>query len=297
LALGAAWLALPQVPIGNAPFTEDTLQDARLLYEPTQGLALCAAAALAAMSARAGAAWVGGLAVGSLVLAAGNAVPWTEVLRASRALVRGVREWRGEAFTERWIVGVPRIHEGAHFFLEPEPVLVPPLFDSDLAARVHVATPERVALLVERLDAAGRRSETVTTWALERGPAGAFALLPVAPPALPAPLGPGVELRASVCSGFLARPGGDLEVALALAVGETAALPVVLAFELRSRVDGRALTYTRHGADAAGASVRSVALPLPPDAVPGAWEVAVGVAGTPPRGIGRVAVAPPHRWP
>ncbi len=149
IAFVVAWLALTMAPIYKAPFTEASLQDSRLLYEPTLPTVLLLTFGLAAI-ARSG--WRRSarvlcalIVVGYPLLLQGNMEPWLQMGRVSRSLDHWARSlsesssqsYSENAFTDRWVADFPVVVDGAYLFLSQAPPFVMLEVDPTVRARLH----------------------------------------------------------------------------------------------------------------------------------------------------------------
>ncbi len=160
-----AILALALLPGFAAPFTAATLQDSRLLYEPTAVLVIALAVALARIrTQRKRTATV--LAVGLALVFGGiawrNAAPWLRAGRVSAGIHAGLVAWQSEDFaTGRWVVDLPVVLDGAYLFLgDAEPFLDPRLDPTKTARLVGVRETRFAKVLHE----AERREQALASW-------------------------------------------------------------------------------------------------------------------------------------
>lgn len=173
LALVAFWLLGLFGLLYNAPFEVHTLQDSRLLYEPTAALCLGLGLAVAGLAARPAGSAVAVLALLFGAFAWRNAEPWLRAGATASTFAAVAEEWRDQDFERRLIADVPRVDDGAYVFFSDPPSLETPFHPAEVVERVelfHTHEWERLRVALEaQLETRPAEEIDLWRWDPERG--------------------------------------------------------------------------------------------------------------------------------
>ncbi|MHC5066201.1 MAG: hypothetical protein ACYTG5_19760, partial [Planctomycetota bacterium] len=274
------WMLLSFLPTYAAPFSENGwlyLQDSRLLYEPSAGLAVLLgmfAVSLAKGNAPLAAVFLSITAAVHGLIAWQNAEPWLRMGQASEAVRIEMQAWQGERFEERWLADLPGVEQGAYLFLAPEPILNPAVFPPDLQTKVKLLRRSQWRDLMRRVDRAlseGRAEEL----ALYRFSLADMSITPVAQPAgFPFSLGDGVQLRYARSGQIRIRAGDAVPIQFLLAGSP----PAGLTLQVEMTLAGRAIASASQRVQD---SMGSWLLPTARDLPAGSYRLRLSIAGQP----------------